>query len=94
MTNDLMLLMPLIIVCAGAVLLMLASAFDKLSHEIAAYGCAGVFAIAFLVQLAACVAGPTALFGELFKGILVVSNFSKVAGLVILACGFFTGSSE
>ena len=94
MTNDLMLLMPLIIVGAGAILLMLASAYDKLSHEIAAYGCAGVFALAFLVQLGSCITGSTALFGEVFKGLLVVSNFSKAAGLIILACGFFTAMSS
>lgn len=94
MTNDLMLLLPLIIVGVGAVLLMLASAYDKLSHEIAAYGCAVMFAIAFLVQLGACVTGSVPLYGELFKGILVVSNFSKVAGLIILACGFFTAMSS
>ena len=75
MTNDLMLLMPLIIVGAGAILLMLASAYDKLSHEIAAYGCAGVFALAFLVQLGSCITGSTALFGEVFKGLLVVRVF-------------------
>ena len=94
MTNDLMLLMPLIIVGAGAILLMLASAYDKLSNEIAAYGCAGVFALAFLVQLGSCITGSTALFGEVFKGLLVVSNFSKAAGLIILACGFFTAMSS
>ena len=36
MTNDLMLLMPLIIVGAGAILLMIASTYDNGSHEIAA----------------------------------------------------------
>ena len=94
MTNDLMLLMPLIIVGAGAILLMIASTYDKLNHEIAAYGSAGIFALAFLVQLTSCISGNAALFSEAFNGILVVSNFSKAAGLIILACGFFTAMSS
>jgi len=94
MTNDLMLLMPLIIVGAGAILLMIASTYDKLTHELAAFGSAGVFALAFLVQLSSCIAGSTALFSEAFNGILVASSFSKAAGLIILACGFFTAMSS
>lgn len=94
MTNDLMLLMPLIIVGAGAILLMIASTYDKFTHELAAYGSAGVFAVAFLVQLSSCIAGNVAPFSEVFNGILVVSNFSKAAGLIILACGCFTALSS
>lgn len=94
MTNDLMLLMPLIIVGAGAILLMIASTYGKWTHELAAYGSAGVFALAFLVQLSSCIAGNVSLFADAFNGILVVSNFSKAAGLIILACGFFTAFSS
>jgi len=94
MTNDLMLLMPLIIVGAGAILLMIASAYDKLTHEVAAFGSAGIFALAFLVQVASCILGNVALFSEAFNGVLVASNFSKAAGLIILACGFFTAMSS
>jgi NADH-quinone oxidoreductase subunit N len=94
MTNDLMLLMPLIIVGAGAIILMIASTYDKLSHELAAFGSAGVFALAFLVQLSVCLTGNVALFSDAFNGILVASNFTKAAGLIILACGFFTAMSS
>ena len=94
MTNDLMLLMPLIIVGAGAILLMLTSVYEKISHEIAAYGTAILFAVAFIVQLSNCIIGNTVLFSSAFNGLLVVSNFSKAAGLIILACGFFTAMSS
>jgi proton-translocating NADH-quinone oxidoreductase, chain N len=94
MTNDLMLLMPLIIVGTGAILLMLASTCDKLTHELAAYVSAGFFGVAFFVQLSSCIAGDVTLFDEAFNGILVASNFSKAAGLIILACGFFTSLSS
>ena len=93
MTNDLMLLMPLIIVGAGAILLMLTSVYEKITHEMAAYGSAAVFAVAFLVQLSSCIIGNATLFSGTFNGILVASNFSKAAGLIILACGFFTAMS-
>ncbi len=94
MTNDLMLLLPLLIVGAGAILLMLTSAYEKLNDEFAAYGSAIFFALAFLVQLSSCITGNVVLFSETFSGILVVSNFSKAAGLIILACGFFTALSS
>jgi NADH-quinone oxidoreductase subunit N len=94
MTNDLMLLLPLIIVGAGAILLMLSSAYEKLTNEIAAYGSAVIFALAFLVQLSSTIISDAALFSGAFNGILVVSNFSKAAGLIILACGFFTSLSS
>src|SRR5665647_395940 len=94
MTNDLMLLMPLIIVGAGAILLMLTAAYKQLNNDITAYGSAIIFAIAFLVQLSSCISGNAVLFSEAFNGILVVSNFSKAAGLIILACGFFTTLSS
>jgi NADH-quinone oxidoreductase subunit N len=94
MTNDLMLLMPLIIVGAGAILLMIASTYDKCTHELAAYGSAGVFALAFLAQLSSCIAGNVSVFAGAFNGILIISNFTKAAGLIILACGFFTALSS
>lgn len=94
MTNDLMLLMPLILVGVGAIALMIAATYNKLSHEIAAFLSAGIFALAFLVQLTSCIAGDTIIFSEIFNGILVASKFSKAAGLIILACGFFTALSS
>lgn len=94
MTNDLLILLPLIIVGAGAIVLMLASAFEKITPTLAAYGSAFIFALAFLVQLGACVIQPTALFAGAFNGILVASAFSQAAGLIILACGLFTALSS
>src|SRR5512147_1191588 len=94
MTNDLMLLMPLIIVGAGAILLMIASTYDKLTDELAAFGSAGIFALAFLVQLSFCITGNVTMFSDAFNGFLIASNFSKAAGLIILACGFFTALSS
>ncbi len=90
MTNDLLLLLPLIIVGAGAILLMLSSAYKALSNDMAAMGSAVFFGMAFLVQSFACIQGKAVLFSDTFNGILVASNFSKAAGLIILACGLFT----
>jgi NADH-quinone oxidoreductase subunit N len=85
-----MLLLPLIIVGAGAILLMLASAYKTVTHEMAAYGSALIFAVAFLVQLTFCLQGNAVLFSDVFNGVLIASSFSKGAGLIILACGLFT----
>ncbi|MGI6657618.1 MAG: NADH-quinone oxidoreductase subunit N [Desulfobulbus sp.] len=82
--------MPLIIVGAGAITFMLFSAWNKLTHELSAYVSGAIFAVAFLVQLCACLPGSVPLYPEIFGGMLVASNFSKAASLVILACGFFT----
>lgn len=90
MTNDLMLLFPLIIVGAGAILLMLSSAYKTITHEMAAYGSALIFGLAFLLQLSFCFQGNAVLFSETFSGVLVANSFSKGAGLIILACGLFT----
>lgn len=90
MTNDLLLLFPLIIVGAGAILLMLSSAYKTITHEMAAYGSALIFGVAFLLQLSFCLQGNAVLFSEIFSGVLVANSFSKGAGLIILACGLFT----
>ncbi|MBM9614450.1 NADH-quinone oxidoreductase subunit N [Desulfobulbus rhabdoformis] len=94
MTNDLMLLLPLIIVGVGAIALMLASAYKIINNTSAALGSALVFAVAFLVQLSFCLKGNAVLFSDTFNGILVANTFSKGAGLVILACGLFTSLSS
>ena len=94
MTNDLLLLFPLIIVGAGAILLMLSSAYKTITHEMAAYGSALIFGVAFLLQLSFCLQGNAVLFSETFSGVLVANTFSKGAGLVILACGVFTALSS
>ncbi len=94
MTNDFMLLFPVILVSLGAIALMLAATCQCLKVEQAAWACGGIFALAFLVQLGATLTGDQALYGSLFKDILVVSPFSKAAGLVILGCGIFTVTSS
>lgn len=90
MTNDFMLLMPLIVVGLGAIALMIASTVKKLPNELAAFLGAVVFAIAFLVQLSVNLNGNVLLFSDAFKGILMASSFSKATCLIILTCGFFT----
>ncbi len=90
---DITLFLPLIIVCAGAILLMLLSAFDKINHQTAAFVSMGVFALGFGAQLLTCTTTDVALFTSVFNGMLVVNSFTKVAGLIILACGFFTSMS-
>jgi len=93
MTTDFMLLMPLFIVTAGAIALMLIAAYDKVTIEQAAYGSMGIFGLAFIFQLTNCITGPVTPYDGVFSNMIVVSNFSKVAGLIILACGFFTAMS-
>jgi NADH-quinone oxidoreductase subunit N len=87
---DFMLFLPLIIVGAGAILLMLFSAFEKVTNQSAASLSMGMFGVAFVAQLLACTATDVALFNNVFNGMLIVNPFTKVAGLIILGCGFFT----
>lgn len=90
MVNNFMLLLPLIIVTAGAIALMLAATSDKLSVENATIGSMAVFGLAFLFQLMQTVPGDVLLYEQTFNGMLVVNGFSKAGALVILGCGFFT----
>ena len=90
MTNDFMLLFPVILVSLGGIALMLAATCHCYRDEQAAWVCGGLFGLAFLVQLGATLTGDHSLYGSLFKDILVVSPFSQAAGLVILGCGLFT----
>lgn len=94
MTRDFILLLPLFIVAAGAILLMLRAAFGKLTLEGAAPVSMCVFALAFIAQIMTGVTGHFAPYGSIFDGMLVVTNFSRVAALIILACGFFTSMSS
>lgn len=87
---DITLFLPLIIVGAGAILLMLLSAFEKVTNRSAASLGMGVFGVAFLVQLLSCAPQDLALFNNIFNGMLIVNPFTIVAGLVILGCGFIT----
>ncbi|MBU0945788.1 MAG: NADH-quinone oxidoreductase subunit N [Proteobacteria bacterium] len=89
-----MLLFPLLIIGSGALLLMLLAAFEKIEVESASYISMGFFAAAFFVQLLVASTPETVLFGKIFNGMLVSSNFTTIAGLIILGCGFFTTMSS
>ena len=90
--NDFLSLLPLIIIGSGAILLMLLAAYEKISIEITSFASMAIYGIAFFVQLGVC--GPRSeLFESIFNGMLISSNFTVIAGLVILACGFFTSMS-
>jgi NADH-quinone oxidoreductase subunit N len=94
MTHDFLLLLPLFIVGAGAILLMLRSAFGKLTVEAASLVSMCVFGLAFIAQLVSGTIGLASPYGGVFNGMLIVSDFTRVAGLIILACGFFTSMSS
>ena len=91
---DIMLLLPLMAVGVGAVLLMLLSAFERMTNRSAAFVCMGVFAVGCLLQLLTLQLSDAAPLVDLFNGMLVVNGFTKVAGIIILACGFFTAVSS
>jgi len=88
--NDFLALLPLLIVSFGAILLMLLSAFEKSRLETASYLSMGFFAVAFFAQLLVSCSSTAALFSNAFNGMLAASKFTSTAGLVILACSFFT----
>jgi NADH-quinone oxidoreductase subunit N len=88
--NDFLSLLPLLIVSLGAILLMLLAAFETSRLETASYFSMAFFGIAFFVQLLVGCGPATSLFDGIFNGMMVASNFTAAAGLVILACGFFT----
>ena len=93
MMLDLMAVLPLIIVGGGAILLMLFASFESFSKEGMSILGMGIFAFAFFVQLAVVSSGDSVPFNEVFNGMLVTNTFTKVAGLIILACGFFSSVS-
>lgn len=88
--NDFLSLLPLIIIGSGGILLMLVAAFEKWRLETASYVSMGFFAAAFFIQLLVAGSTETVLFGPAFNGMLVASSLTATAGLVVLACGFFT----
>ena len=94
MTRDFLLLLPLGIVGAGAILLMLRSALGKLTLEAASLVSMCVFALAFVAQILSGTIGHVSPYGAVFNGMLMVTDFTRVAGLIILACGFFTSMSS
>lgn len=88
--NDFLSLLPLLIVCSGAILLMLLAAFQKAHLETASYVSMLFYGVAFVVQLLVSCTPATPIFTDVFNGMLAVSGFTAAAGLVIIACGFFT----
>ena len=94
MTSDLVFLLPLVTVTIGAILLMLLSAFEKIRIEVSSALAMGIFAVAFLIQLVPVGPDDVRPFVSLFNGILLVSDFTRIASLIIIACGFFTAMSS
>lgn len=88
--QDIMAILPLVATGAGAILIMLAAAFESFRKDGISILGIGLFAFAFFVQLTVESGPPIAPFESLFNGMLVTSTFTKVAGLIILACGFFS----
>ncbi len=88
--NDFMSLLPLLIICTGAILLMLIAAYERLKLETAPLISMGFFAAAFLAQLLTACGTGSIIFADIFNGMLAVNGFTNAAGLVILGCGFFT----
>lgn len=88
--HDLMVILPLIIVGLGALLLMLLASFRSLSKEGMSILTMGIFGFAFFVQLAVSNSAGLMPFDDIFNGMMVASTFTKVAGLIVLACGFFS----
>lgn len=88
--QDLMAILPLVATGAGAILLMLVAAFESFRKEGISILGIGLFAFAFFVQLTVENSGDFAPYSGLLNGMLVTNTFTKVAGLIILACGFFS----
>ncbi len=88
--HDFVSLLPLIIVGSGAILLMLLAAYGKIEVKLAALISMAFYAAAFFVQLIVGCGPETVLFPHIFNGMLVSSNFTMAACLVIFGCGFFT----
>ena len=88
--QDIMAILPLVATVTGAILVMLAAAFETFKKEGISILGIGLFAFAFFVQLTVENTPPIAPYETIFNGMLVTSTFTKVAGLIILACGFFS----
>ena len=87
---DVMVILPLVATGAGAILMMLVAAFETFRREGISILGMGLFAFAFFIQLTVDNTGDIYPFAEVFNGMLVANTFTKVAGLIILACGFFS----
>lgn len=93
MTSDIVFLLPLVTVTIGAILLMLLSAFESIRIEVSSALAMGIYALAFVIQLVPVGPDDVRPFVSLFNGILLVSDFTRIASLIIIACGFFTAMS-
>lgn len=91
---DFMSLLPLIIIGAGAIVLMLLSAYERIHLDTASYISMGFFGVAFFVQMVVGCGPNNVLFENVFNGMLMTSNFTMIAGLIIFGCGFFTAMSS
>lgn len=87
---DFIVILPLLVVAAGAITLMLLASMENLSEGNTALVGMGVFALAFAIQLMVSSSGNIIPYESAFSGMLVANTFTKVAGLIILACGFFS----
>ncbi|WP_051309270.1 NADH-quinone oxidoreductase subunit N [Desulfogranum japonicum] len=90
MNNDFLLLMPMLLVGIGGIGLMIASTYESITHERMAISGMGLFGVAFLFQLGNTVAHPTIPYEQVFNGMLVVSDFTRASGMIILGCGLAT----
>ncbi len=88
--HDIMAILPLVATGTGAILIMLVAAFESFKKEGISILGIGLFAFAFFVQLTVENGPATTPLASVFNGMLVTSTFTKVAGLIILASGFFT----
>lgn len=92
--QDFLSILPLIIVGFGAILLMLMSTSEKIKVENAALISMVFYGVAFFVQLVVGCKPESTVFEGVFNGMLVTSNFTMAAGLVIYGCGFFTSMTS
>ena len=88
--QDIMAILPLIATGAGAILIMLVAAFESFKKEGISILGIGLFAFAFFVQMTVENSSPITPYETIFNGMLVTSTLTKAAGLIILACGFFS----
>ena len=88
--NDLLALLPLIIVCLGALALMVVAAYERMAPEGGAVLFLLVLGLAFFAQLSSTCEPERLLFRDLFNGMAAASTFSATAGLIIIACAFAT----
>lgn len=88
--HDFIVILPLLVVGAGAITLMLLASMESVSEGHLALVAMGILAFGFAVQLMVSLSGSVMPYETIFNGMMVANTFTKVAGLIILACGFFS----